>query len=231
MDSKLNVSQLIAYEFTDPKRLELALTHRSFGADNNERLEFLGDALLNAIIGEALFRKFPAAREGELSRMRAGLVNGKTLTCIAREFSLGECLRMGAGENKTGGRQRESILADAVEAIIGAIYLDSDFETCRERVLDWFAARLSKVSLSASHKDAKTLLQEHLQGRGQPLPQYQLVATEGVEHQQLFTVACKVGLLREPLVATGSSRRRAEQAAAEKALQHLQQINLGNDSV
>ncbi|AKH69509.1 ribonuclease III [Spongiibacter sp. IMCC21906] len=219
---KQSLFDRIDYQFQDPTLVDVALTHRSFAAENNERLEFLGDSLLNMIIAEALYLKFPSVREGELSRMRAGLVNGETLAVLGQEFALGDYLRLGSGESNTGGRYRESILADTVEALIGAIYLESGFESCRTKVLQWYGARLDKVNPKASHKDAKTLLQEFLQARKQSLPNYQLVETTGAEHEQVFTVACQVDMLSSAEVASGQSRRRAEQAAAEKVLHKLQ---------
>lgn len=213
----------LGYRFSDETLLERALTHRSCGSNNNERLEFLGDSLLNCIIAEALFQRFPDTPEGDLSRMRSTLVRGKTLAAIGADFALGDHLLLGPGEMKSGGHRRESILADAVEALIGAIYLDSDFLCCRERVLQWFESRLATVSVEGS-KDAKTRLQEYLQGRGQPLPVYSVVSTHGEGHQQQFEVQCSVALLKQPLHATGESRKKAEQQAAAMALQALEVV-------
>ena len=210
--------QKIGYQFKDESLLAMAITHRSFSANNNERIEFLGDSLLNMIIAEALYKRFPNLREGELSRIRALLVSGKTLAELANEFNLGVFLRLGAGEKNTGGHRRNSTLADAVEALIGAIYLESGFEVCRERVLSWFEARIAVLNPESSHKDAKTRLQEFLQARKLPLPDYQLLDTEGADHQQTFIVSCSVSLLKSTISASGSSRRKAEQAAAEKVL-------------
>lgn len=210
--------QKIGYQFKDESLLAMAITHRSFSANNNERIEFLGDSLLNMIIAEALYKRFPNLREGELSRIRALLVSGKTLAELANEFNLGVFLRLGAGEKNTGGHRRNSTLADAVEALIGAIYLESGFDVCRERVLSWFEARIAVLNPESSHKDAKTRLQEFLQARKLPLPDYQLLDTEGADHQQTFIVSCSVSLLKSTISASGSSRRKAEQAAAEKVL-------------
>lgn len=210
--------QKLGYQFKDESLLAMAITHRSFSANNNERIEFLGDSLLNMIIAEALYKRFPNLREGELSRIRALLVSGKTLAELANEFNLGVFLRLGAGEKNTGGHRRNSTLADAVEALIGAIYLESGFEVCRERVLSWFEARIAVLNPESSHKDAKTRLQEFLQARKLPLPDYQLLDTEGADHQQTFIVSCSVSLLKSTISASGSSRRKAEQAAAEKVL-------------
>jgi len=210
--------QKLGYQFKDESLLAMAITHRSFSANNNERIEFLGDSLLNMIIAEALYKRFPNLREGELSRIRALLVSGKTLAELANEFNLGVFLRLGAGEKNTGGHRRNSTLADAVEALIGAIYLESGFEVCRERVLSWFEPRIAVLNPESSHKDAKTRLQEFLQARKLPLPDYQLLDTEGADHQQTFIVSCSVSLLKSTISASGSSRRKAEQAAAEKVL-------------
>ena len=210
--------QKLGYQFKDESLLAMVITHRSFSANNNERIEFLGDSLLNMIIAEALYKRFPNLREGELSRIRALLVSGKTLAELANEFNLGVFLRLGAGEKNTGGHRRNSTLADAVEALIGAIYLESGFEVCRERVLSWFEARIAVLNPESSHKDAKTRLQEFLQARKLPLPDYQLLDTEGADHQQTFIVSCSVSLLKSTISASGSSRRKAEQAAAEKVL-------------
>lgn len=215
------LQQALNYRFNEPSLLELALTHRSAGGANNERLEFLGDSILNHLVAEALFRQFPDAREGELSRMRASLVRGETLAEVARELDLGEYLHLGSGERKSGGHRRGSILADALEAVLGAILLDSGAEACRDCVNRWFETRFAAVSGSAKMKDAKTRLQEWLQGRGMPLPEYELLATEGEAHARRFRVVCR---LREPRLSVeggGSSRRRAEQAAAGAALEKL----------
>lgn len=214
----------LGYPFQDHRLLQQALTHRSYSAENNERLEFLGDGLLNLIIAEALFQRFPDQTEGDLSRMRAGLVNGETLAMIGRDFQLGDFLRLGTGEKNAGGRERDSILADAVEALIGAMYLDSDFETCRRQVLHWFSSRMAAINPRASHKDAKTKLQEFLQARKMDLPVYELIEVSGADHQQLFTVSCTVAMLSRPLQASGASRRKAEQAAAEAVLNELQSL-------
>lgn len=210
----------LGHQFTSRDLLELALTHRSHGSRNNERLEFLGDSILGFTIGAALFEQFPKGREGELSRLRAQLVSGETLAKLAREMELGECLRLGEGEMKSGGFRRASILADAVEALIGAIYLDAGLETARERVLDWFDARLQDLSLETS-KDPKTRLQEWLQARGKPLPEYKVVATAGAEHAQQFIVECKASGLQEPVRGEAGNRRAAEKVAASEAYNRL----------
>lgn len=214
--------QRLGYTFREESLLDLALTHRSRGAANNERLEFLGDSLLNMIIAEALFHRFPRSREGELSRLRAQLVKGETLAEIAREFNLGDCLSLGEGELKSGGFRRATILADTVEALLAAIYLDSgDLQICRERVLDWYGDRIDTVTLGDSGKDPKSALQEFLQARGEPLPEYEVVATSGEAHARLFTISCRVSLLPDAVVTTGNNRREAEKKAAADALKRL----------
>ncbi len=216
------LSQLVhrlGYQFNQPVLLEQALTHRSYKGQHNERLEFLGDAVLSLVIAEALFQAFPKTREGDLTRMRAALVKGITLAEIAQELDLSDYLRLGPGELKSGGYRRESILADALEAILGAIYLDSGMDACKERILHWFASRLKHIT-PGEQKDSKTRLQEYLQGLRKPLPQYDVIATEGEAHQQLFTVRCTVPGMT-PFVATGSSRRKAEQDAANMALEKI----------
>lgn len=217
-----HLQRTLGYEFSDPQLLALALTHRSAGGSNNERLEFLGDSIVNHIIAEALYRQFPHSREGKMSRMRASLVKGDTLAEVARELQLGDYLRLGRGELKSGGHRRDSILADAFEAVVGAILLDGGVERCRECVLIWFGSRLQQLTLEAADKDAKTRLQEYLQGRNCPLPEYQLLNVQGDDHQQRFHVACRLD--KQGLVAegNGSSRRKAEQAAASSALEKLQ---------
>lgn len=223
MSQTLNAfSRRLGHDFGDSSLLELAMTHRSFGGQNNERLEFLGDSIVNFVIAEALFRRFPEAREGQLSRLRARLVKGQTLAELAREMGFGEHLRLGSGEMKSGGHRRESILADAVEAIIGAIYLDAGMEAVRARILSWYAARLEEINLQDTQKDPKTRLQEFLQSRQVPLPRYEVVNVEGEAHAQTFTVDCHVELLEKHTTGIGSSRRHAEQQAAEVALKQLE---------
>lgn len=212
----------IGHQFTDPELLDLALTHRSHGNKNNERLEFLGDSIVNFLIAEDLYQRFPQAREGQLSRLRARQVKGATLAEVAREFKLGDYLRLGSGELKSGGYRRESILADALEAVIGAIYLDAGMDVVRQRVLSWFEPRLDAMTLSDTQKDPKTRLQEYLQSRQQPLPRYEVINVEGEAHAQVFTVECVIEQLDYRPLGIGSSRRFAEQEAAEKALQALE---------
>ena len=223
MRSLERLSRDLAYEFSDPELLNVALRHRSAGAVHNERLEFLGDSVLNFVIASALYSRFPAATEGMLSRMRASLVKGDTLAEIARELELGEYLHLGSGELKSGGFRRGSILADALEALIGAVYEDGGFGAARDLVLRFFESRLDESRPAMSLKDPKTRLQEFLQGRGLPLPEYRVAEVQGQAHNQLFTVECLVDGLTTPARGSGSSRRKAEQNAAEQALERLQQ--------
>ena len=212
----------LTHRFSRPDLLAQALTHRSAGAPHNERLEFLGDALVNVLIAEALYQNWPQADEGALTRARAELVRESALAPIARELDLGARLTLGPGEMKSGGHRRDSILADALEALIGAIYLDAGFETCREVVLPWFEPAMA--ALPPPHKvgkDAKTRLQEWLQGKQKPLPVYALVSESGEDHAKIFHITCT--LQHPPLITDGEggSRRAAEQMAAEAALQAL----------
>lgn len=211
----------LGYQFKDADLLARALRHRSAGRDNNERLEFLGDAVLGFIIADMLSRRYPAATEGELSRLRAALVQQSTLAAIAREFRLGESLALGPGELKTGGAGRDSILADALEALISAIYLDAGMARCAELVQTWFAPRLAEEQKADAGKDAKTRLQELLQAKKLALPLYEIQEISGKEHQQTFIVTCRVVLLGEPMTGTGATRKVAEQNAAEAILARL----------
>lgn len=213
-----NLIEKLQYRFNNVNLLRAALTHRSVHGENNERLEFLGDSLLNCIIAAALFQRYPTAKEGELSRLRANLVKGETLAIVAQEFELNKYIRLGTGELRSGGAQRESILADALEAIIGAIYLDSDFSACEKQVLSWFSDRLSLDSISNNLKDPKTLLQEYLQAQKLPLPLYTIVSIEGEAHAQIFHIECRVPDLNFAATGKGRSRRKAEQEAARKLL-------------
>ncbi|MCK5521765.1 MAG: ribonuclease III [Thiomargarita sp.] len=212
--------QALAYRFKQEDYLITALTHRSAGIQNNERLEFLGDALLSSIMAEALFKRLPEAREGELTRRRANLVKRDTLVQIAQQLELGKYLRLGGGELKTGGEMRASILADTVEAIIGAIYLDSSMKTCQSVVLQLWDKRLNNLS-QRKIKDPKSRLQEYLQGKQQPLPTYRVLAINGTAHAQHFKVECIITGLYQPTYGSGESRRRAEQSAAADALRVL----------
>jgi ribonuclease-3 len=202
---------------------QLALTHRSMGKPNNERLEFLGDALLGAVIAEQLFEVHPKSNEGELSRLRAQLVNGQELALVARELELGDDLRLGPGELKSGGFRRDSILADAFEALVAAVYLDAGFDACRTTVRELFGDRIA--ALRRSSKDAKTRLQEYLQAGGWSLPTYALTDSHGEDHAKTFDVSC---IITEPLqlsiAASGASRRTAEQDAADMVFDQLMEL-------
>ena len=214
----------IGYQFKDTDLIHLALTHRSAAGKHNERLEFLGDSILSFVIADDLYHRFPKVNEGDMSRMRATLVRGHTLAELGREFELGDYLKLGPGELKSGGFRRDSILADAVEAIIGAIYLDSDTETIRGIILSWYKTRLEAIQPGVSQKDPKTRLQEFLQGRRNPLPVYTVTNIKGEAHNQEFTVECKVAGVDKPVIGKGTSRRKAEQAAAETALEQLSNV-------
>lgn len=215
------LSKKLGYTFNDQSLLLQALTHRSAKGAHNERLEFLGDSILGFIIAETLYDKFPRQNEGELTRMRSSLVKGVTLAELGRDFNLGEFLILGPGELKSGGHRRDSILEDAVEAIIGAVYIDSDIYTCKDLVLNWFSQRLNVIKPGQEQKDPKTRLQEYLQGRKIPLPQYEVIDTTGQSHNQEFTVRCTTKELSIDVVTKGTSRRKAEQAAAEKVLEAI----------
>ena len=224
MTKPLHLNRLatkLGHQFNDEQLLIQALTHRSAKGANNERLEFLGDSIVNLVIAEALFLKFPQAKEGKLSRLRARMVKGVTLAELARDFGLGDFLHLGSGEMKSGGHRRESILADTVEAIIGAIYLDSDMLVVKEKVLQWYQSRLDKLSLDDPLKDPKTRLQEYLQGKQLPLPKYDVLSIEGSAHEQLFKISCTVKDIKKTIVGQGGSRRIAEQEAAGQALKLL----------
>ncbi|MCW7762983.1 ribonuclease III [Photorhabdus luminescens] len=212
----------LGYTFDQHDLLIQALTHRSASSKHNERLEFLGDSILSFVIANALYHRFPRVDEGDMSRMRATLVRGNTLAELAREFELGECLRLGPGELKSGGYRRESILADTVEALIGAIFLDSDIQMVERTILRWYETRLNEISPGDKQKDPKTRLQEYLQGHHLPLPSYLVVMVRGEAHDQEFTIHCQVSGIEQPVKGTGSSRRKAEQAAAEQALKQLE---------
>jgi len=213
--------QALGYQFKHKDYLTTALTHSSAGSPNNERLEFLGDALLSCVVAEALFERFPYASEGELTRSRANLVKRDTLAQIAQRLELGQYLRLGGGELKSGGWQRASIIADALEAVIGAIYLDAGTTTCKAVVLRLLEGYLDNLSPHQINKDPKTQLQEYLQAKQHPLPTYRVLSIKGAPHAQYFEVECIVPCLAEPAYGRGESRRRAEQAAALQALGRL----------
>ena len=221
MSDSVRLQKALSYEFSNPALLALALAHRSVGKANNERLEFLGDSIVNHIIAEALYRKFPLANEGEMSRMRAALVKGDTLVEVAGEIELGEYLKLGPGERKSGGYRRSSILADALEAVVGAILLDSNVDRCREIVLQLFSSRLDDLTQAPTQKDSKTALQEFLQSRHFPLPVYEILTTDGADHELAFRVNCVLAKPSLTIVGEGGSRQKAEQAAAYLALKRI----------
>lgn len=212
------LSKRIGYQFNDQDLLLQALTHRSAKGTHNERLEFLGDSILGFVIAEALYQKFPKHDEGDLTRMRSSLVKGVTLAELGRHFKLGEHLILGAGELKSGGHKRDSILEDAIEAIIGAVYLDSDQSACKKLVLNWFEERLAVIKPGNEQKDPKTRLQEFLQGRKIALPEYEVTEITGQSHNQQFTVRCTTSVIDKAVIAKGTSRRKAEQSAAQQVL-------------
>lgn len=221
--SKLGVA--LGYAFRQESLLRQALTHRSFGNQHYERLEFLGDSVLNCSIARALYDAFPQQPEGALSRMRANLVKQDTLAEIALNLKLGDYLQMGEGELKSAGFRRPSILADALEAIIGAIFLDAGFDEARATVLRLFAPAIAAIDPNVSGKDAKTQLQEWLQGRRHPLPDYQLIHTKGEAHDQVFVVSCHIPALKMRTTGEGKSRRAAEQEAAMAVLKQVGALN------
>lgn len=220
--NKARLLKYIHYEFSDPQLFKTALTHRSCGSPNNERLEFLGDSILNFTITEALFSRFPDASEGKLSTLRAQLVKGDTLAEIAITLELGDCLYLGEGERKSGGFRRPSILADTVEAIIGAVYSDSGIAPAQALVHLLYKERLQNVTLSVTSKDTKTQLQEWLQARKKPIPKYEVVNTSGQGHDQVFTVQCRVIIRKEPTEASATNRKVAEKKAAALMLSILE---------
>lgn len=216
------LSKRLGLSFNDPDLFTMALTHRSAGAKNNERLEFLGDSILGFVIAEDLFDRFPEASEGVLSRLRANLVNQSSLAELARRHQFGDYLLLGSGELKSGGFRRESILSDALEAVIGALYLDQGVEACTQWIRELFQAKLRSLTLDNWQKDPKTQLQELMQSKRLELPEYTLLTMSGLPHEQTFKVKCTIPLLKDACIGTGVSRKRAEQAAAEKMLQLLE---------
>ncbi|MQM30709.1 MAG: ribonuclease III [Candidatus Accumulibacter phosphatis] len=209
------------YTFRDRELLQTALTHRSYSSPHNERFEFIGDAVLNAVIARRLFEQFPTLPEGDLSRLRANLVRQDSLYQQALALSLGDYLLLGEGEQKSGGHRRPSILADALEALFGAVWLDAGFDAASEVILRRYQSMLAQLAPGQEIKDAKTRLQEYLQGRRLALPQYALINTEGEAHAQHFTVTCTIEALRIRSEGSGSTRRAAEQVAAEHALEEV----------
>lgn len=216
------VSKSIGYTFKQPALLQQALRHRSAGAPHNERLEFLGDSLINLIVAESLFSYWPKADEGALTRARANLVRESSLAAIARQLDIGGNIVLGTGEMKTGGHRRDSILADTLEAVIAAIYLDSNFEACRTSVLPWFEQQIRDIQPGKIDKDAKTRLQEWLQAKQLARPDYQLIDSRGEDHARIFIVQCSTVEPDFCEQAEGSSLRLAEMAAAEKIMNKLE---------
>lgn len=212
------LEQKISYHFKNSKLLTQAITHRSYSDQNNERFEFLGDAILSAIIGSELYTKFSKATEGELSRLRSSLVNGETLSSIAADMEINKYILLGDGELKSGGLQRQSILADCVEAILAAIYLDSNFDVCKKTVLLWYKDKLNVTDAKIFDKDSKTVLQEWLQAKQYALPEYAIISQTGTDHEQTFTVRCFIKKLDITTQGVAKARRKAEQVAAQKAL-------------
>lgn len=212
----------LQYTFDDIALLDEALTHRSFAAKNNERLEFLGDGILNFVIADELFKRYPDVQEGDLSRLRANLVNKESLAEIANQLDLGDFIKLGSGELKSGGFRRPSILADSVEAILGAVYRDGGFESCRELINRLYVSRLSSPADLQSLKDPKTRLQELLQSRRISLPDYEVLSITGQAHAQVFHVRCSIGKLGVAVEGDGRSRRKAEQVAAELAIAQVE---------
>ena len=214
-----SVCRLLGYTFGKPGLLRQALTHRSYGVPHNERLEYLGDSILNCIIAYALYQRFPNLSEGELSRLRANLVNQQTLFELAQRLNLGEQMLLGEGELKSNGFRRPSILADALEALIAAVFLDSSFERTQEVIHTLYDSLLAEIDPNNPVKDAKTMLQELLQSKKLALPQYSVISTEGEAHQQFFRVECFIPELKIRASGSGTSRRSAEQDAAKRAYQ------------
>ncbi len=212
----------IGHAFQNPDLLQHALRHRSVGAPNNERLEFLGDALVNLLVAEALHARWPKADEGALTRARAALVRESALATIARELDLGARIALGPGELKSGGHRRDSILADALEAVVAAIHLDAGFDACRAAVLPWFEPLMAELPVGKVEKDPKTRLQEWLQARQLPRPAYRLVDTSGDDHARIFQVSCETSEPEHAEQAEAPSLRVAEQLAAERLLAKLE---------
>jgi ribonuclease-3 len=212
----------IDYRFSNTTLLQEALTHRSFGPENYERLEFLGDSVLSLVVSQRLYERFPQADEGDLSRMRSRVVRGRTLAEVATKLDLGKQIKLGPGEINSGGIRRSSILADALEALFGAVLLDGGFVACKAVIADLFFPLIDALPAAETLKDSKTRLQEWLQARGQALPQYRLVKEVGADHAKSFHVECRLDDGAAPLVAIGSSRRMAEQLVAALCLEKLE---------
>lgn len=219
------LAKKLGLRFNNPELFAVALTHRSASAKNNERLEFLGDSILGFVIAQKLYDIFPDASEGALSRLRASLVNEGSLAELARKHQLGDALRLGSGELKSGGFRRDSILSDALEAIMGALFKDQGIVACQQWIEYLFAEKLQSLSLNNWQKDPKTQLQELMQSKKMDLPDYTLISMSGLPHEQTFKVKCTVPLVDDACVGTGISRKKAEQSAAEKMLELLNRAN------
>ena len=219
------LEQIIGYQFKDTNLLKLALTHRSAKPEHNERLEFIGDGIVNFIVGEALFHNHPTAPEGELSRWRAALVQRETLAEIARVWRLEQYVLVGPGEKNMGGNERPSTLANTFEAILGALYFDAGFERTKAIILNIFSTRLSDRSIQNIQKDSKTLLQEYLQAQLHPLPIYEITNKKGQEHETIFEVTCRLTKLQLTSQGFGASKRKAEQDAAQNMLNLLKRTS------
>ena len=221
----LKLEKAIGYTFNDPKLLRQALSHRSIDGDNNERLEFLGDSVLGLVITNYLYCNLKSIDEGELSKLRSNIVCGKTLATVASNLNLGSYLFLGVGEKKSGGHFRESILGDALEALIGAIFLDANLNQAEDCIIEWFKSSIEKALFKDSNKDAKTSLQEWLQKRGYSLPVYKLVASHGDPHSKTFTIECTLEQFKLTASDCGLSRKAAEQLVASKLLSSLKNID------
>ncbi len=225
MTGKLDsLCKKLGLTFNDQQLFKTALTHRSAGSKNNERLEFLGDSVLGFVIAQKLYEKFPDASEGVLSRLRASLVNQESLAELARKYELGNFLRLGSGELKSGGYRRDSILSDALEAILGAIVKDQGFDACQQWILEIFSEKLEQLALDNWQKDPKTRLQEAMQAKKLDLPVYELLTMSGMPHEQTFKIQCRIALIDDVCVGSGPSRKKAEQEAAEKMLSELSKL-------
>lgn len=216
------LAKKLGFSFNQPQLFKTALTHRSVGATNNERLEYLGDSVLGFVIAQKLYEQFPGAGEGALSRLRASLVNQTSLAELARQYHIGDYLILGPGELKSGGYRRDSILSDALEAIMGALLLDQGIDVCRTWILQIFADKLATLQGDSWNKDPKTRLQELMQARRKELPIYELIGMSGADHAQSFEVSCRVEITPQATTGSGISRKKAEQAAAENMLILLQ---------
>jgi len=219
------LSKKLGLTFVNPQLFVTAITHRSASSKNNERLEFLGDSILGFVIAQKLYDRFPDASEGTLSRLRASLVNEASLADLARKHKLGDYLNLGSGELKSGGFRRDSILSDALEAIMGALFKDQGIVACQQWIETLFAEKLENLSVNSGQKDPKTQLQELMQAKKLDLPEYSLVSMSGLSHEQTFTVKCTIPILEEATVGAGITRKKAEQASAEQMLKLLNKVN------